>query len=80
MEALEQIPNYVKFLKDILERKKRLGEFETIALTQESSHILQNKIPQKLKDPGSFTIPCSIGIGYNGRALRDLGANINLMM
>ncbi|KAH9752099.1 hypothetical protein KPL71_014560 [Citrus sinensis] len=79
VEALEQMPNYVKFLKDILGRKRRLREFETVALTQESSHMLQSKIPKKMKDPGSFTIPCSIGTRYNGRALCDLGASINLM-
>ena len=32
VEALEQMPNYVKFLKDILTKKIRLGEFETVAL------------------------------------------------
>ncbi|XP_052291835.1 uncharacterized protein LOC127900683 [Citrus sinensis] len=79
VEALEQMPNYVKFLKDILARKRRLGEFKTVALTQESSHMLQSKIPTKLKDLGSFTIPCFIGNMYAGRALCDLGASINLM-
>ncbi|XP_024043234.1 uncharacterized protein LOC112099934 [Citrus clementina] len=79
VEALEQMPNYVKFLKDILVRKRRLGEFETVVLTQESSHMLQSKIPTKVKDPGNFTIPCSIGTRYAGRALCDLGASINLM-
>ncbi|KAH9751689.1 hypothetical protein KPL71_014391 [Citrus sinensis] len=79
VEALEQMPNYVKFLKDILVRKRRLGEFETVALTQESSHMLQNKISAKVKDLGSFTIPCSIGTRYAGRVLCDLGASINLM-
>ncbi|KAH9768947.1 hypothetical protein KPL71_011805 [Citrus sinensis] len=80
VEVLEQMPNYAKFLKDILtKKKKRLGEFETIALTQESSRMLQSKIPQKMKDPGSFTIPCSIGTKYNSKTLCDLGASINLM-
>ncbi|KAH9781214.1 hypothetical protein KPL71_008370 [Citrus sinensis] len=79
VEALDQMSNYVKFLKDILARKRRLGEFETVALTQESSHLLQSKIPTKVKDLGSFTIPCSIGTRYAGRALCDLGASINLM-
>ena len=51
VEALEQMSNYVKFLKDILARKRKLGEFETVALTQECSHMLQSKIPQKLQDP-----------------------------
>ncbi|XP_024033495.1 uncharacterized protein LOC112095621 [Citrus clementina] len=73
------MPNYVKFLQDILARKRRLGEFETVALTQESSHMLQSKIPTKLKDLESFTIPCSIGTRYASRALCDLGASINLM-
>ncbi|KAH9679448.1 hypothetical protein KPL71_026137 [Citrus sinensis] len=39
----------------------------------------ESKIPQKMKDPGSFTIPCSIGTKYSGKALCDLGASINLM-
>ncbi|XP_024046523.1 uncharacterized protein LOC112100888 [Citrus clementina] len=73
------MPNYVKFLKDILARKRRLGEFETVALTQESSHMLQSKIPTKVKDPENFTIPYSIGTRYTGRALCDLGVSINLM-
>ena len=78
VEALEQMPNYVKFLKDILARNRRFGEFKAV-ITQECSYVLQNKIPQKTKDPGSFTIPCSIGTRYNGRALCDLGVSINFM-
>ncbi|KAJ9550857.1 hypothetical protein OSB04_014902 [Centaurea solstitialis] len=79
VEALEQMPNYVKFLKDILSKKRKLNEFETVALTQECSAILTCKIPPKLKDPGSFTIPCSIGGQEVGLALCDLGASINFM-
>ncbi|XP_024032154.1 uncharacterized protein LOC112094726 [Morus notabilis] len=73
------MPSYVKFMKDILLKRRRLGEFETVAMMEESSAILQNKIPPKLKDPGSFTIPCAIGNNYFGKALCDLGASINLM-
>ncbi|KAL5568115.1 hypothetical protein UlMin_024690 [Ulmus minor] len=79
VEALEQMPNYVKFMKDMLMKKKRFGEFETVALTRECSAALQSKLPPKLQDPGSFTIPCSIGGQYCGKALCDLGASINLM-
>ena len=77
--ALEQIPSYVKFMKDILSRKRRLSEFEIVNHTEECSAILQRKLPQKLKDPGSFTIPYKIGNSIFERALCDLGANINLM-
>ncbi|XP_075098008.1 uncharacterized protein LOC142175322 [Nicotiana tabacum] len=34
---------------------------------------------QKLSDPGSFTIPCTIGSYAFAKALCDLGASINLM-
>ncbi|XP_062100876.1 uncharacterized protein LOC133806805 [Humulus lupulus] len=41
--------------------------------------ILKNKIPHKLKDPGSFKIPISIGGREVGKAIYDLGASISLM-
>ena len=78
-DALEQMPSYVKFMKDILSHKRRLADFETVNLTEECSAILQRNLSQKLKNPGSFTIPCSIGIAIFERALYDLGASINLM-
>ena len=48
-DALEQMPSYVKFMKDILSKKIRLSEFETANLTEECSAILQRKLPKKLK-------------------------------
>ena len=78
-DALEQMLSYVKFMKDILSHKKRLSDLETVNLTEECSAILQRKLPQKLKDPSSFTIPCTIGNAIFERALCDLGASINLM-
>ena len=79
IDALEQMRSYVKFMKDILSQKRRLADFETVNLTEECSAILQRKLPQKLEDPGSFTIPCTIGNAIFERALCDLGASINLM-
>lgn len=78
-DALEQMPSYAKFVKDLLTRKRRLEEYETIALTEECSAVLLKKLPPKLKDPGSFAVPCTIGDKYVGKALCDLGASINLM-
>ena len=78
-DALEQMRSYVKFMKDILSQKRRLSDFETVNLTEECSAILQRKLLQKLKDLGSFTIPCTIGNAIFERALCDLGASINLM-
>nr|XP_004499872.1 uncharacterized protein LOC101505881 [Cicer arietinum] len=55
-EALEQMPTYAKFMKDILSKKRKIGG-EIVMLTEECSAILQRKLPPKLKDPGSFSIP-----------------------
>lgn len=73
------MPSYVRFMKDILSNKRRIYDFETVALTKKCSVILLKKLPPKLKDLGSFTIPCSIGNYDFGKALCDLGASINLM-
>ncbi|XP_063948041.1 uncharacterized protein LOC135152139 [Daucus carota subsp. sativus] len=78
-EALEQMPSYAKFMKGILSRKLKLEDLETVALTEECSAVLQQKLPPKLKDPGSFTIPCTIGKLSFDKCLCDLGASINLM-
>ncbi|XP_062085499.1 uncharacterized protein LOC133791592 [Humulus lupulus] len=78
-EALEQMPSYVKFMKEILSRKRKLEDYVTVALTEECSAILYKKLPPKLKDPGSFNIPCSIGGLVDTKALCDLGASVNLM-
>ncbi|MBA0848797.1 hypothetical protein Goshw_007345 [Gossypium schwendimanii] len=37
VEALEQMANYVKFMKDIFSKKKQLSEYEIVALTKECS-------------------------------------------
>ena len=79
-EALEQMPAYAKFMKDILSRRRKLSEeSEPIMLTEEWSAILQRKLPPKLKDHGSFTISVDIEGLAVGKALCDLGASINLM-
>ncbi|KAL5549377.1 hypothetical protein UlMin_004608 [Ulmus minor] len=79
VDMLEQMPKYAKFLKEVLSNKRRLEGNEKVMLTEECSAILQRKLPQKLKDPGSFTIPCTIGDFEFDKVLCDLGASINLM-
>ena len=79
VEALEQMPGHVKFVKDVLSKKRKLGDYEIVTMSEECSVILQNKLPPKLKDPGSFTIPCAIGNAVFERALCDLSVSINLM-
>ncbi|KAF5462721.1 hypothetical protein F2P56_018704 [Juglans regia] len=65
--------------EDILSNKRKLEEYETEMLTEESSTILQKKLPPRLKDPRSFTIPCTIVNFYFDKVLYNLEASINLM-
>ncbi|XP_061344568.1 uncharacterized protein LOC133290496 [Gastrolobium bilobum] len=60
-KAFEKVPNYARFMKDLLSRKRKLRECETINLTEECNAISKKKLPTKVKDPGSFSIPCIIG-------------------
>ncbi|KAM2888404.1 hypothetical protein FF1_012133 [Malus domestica] len=79
LDAIKQVPKYAKFLKELCTNKRRFNDQETVALSEEVSAVLQRKLPPKLKDAGSFTIPCVIGGKEFGKALCDLGASINLM-
>ncbi|KAL0354747.1 UNVERIFIED_CONTAM: Retrovirus-related Pol polyprotein from transposon.6 [Sesamum radiatum] len=79
IDALSQMPSYAKFLKEVISNKRKWENGETVKLNEECSAILQNKLPPKLKDPGSFSIPCTIGDMNFEKALCDLGASINLM-
>ncbi|XP_042008994.1 uncharacterized protein LOC121757532 [Salvia splendens] len=56
IEALQQMPGYVKFLKETVSKKKKWGQYETVNLTKNCSAILQRKLPAKMNDPESFTI------------------------
>ena len=73
------MPLYAKFMKEVLSKKRKIAEEGIVNLTATCSAIIQQKLPAKMKDPGSFTIPCSIGKYEFKKALCDSGASINLM-
>jgi len=68
------MPTYAKFLKEILSKKTKIEEDETVNLTEECSAIILNKLPPKPKDPGSFSIPCVIGSEVVKKAMCDFGS------
>ncbi|XP_070035096.1 uncharacterized protein [Nicotiana tomentosiformis] len=72
VETLEKIPGYAKFMKNLV-TKMRSMNFETIKVTYQVSVIVHSMAP-KLKDPGAFTIPCTIGSAEFAMSLCDLGA------
>ena len=50
-----------------------------MSLTATCSAVIQKSLPVKMKDPDSFTIPCSIGKYEFKESLCDSGSIINLM-
>ncbi|XP_076939471.1 uncharacterized protein LOC143608259 [Bidens hawaiensis] len=73
------MPKYAKFLKDLLSNKRKLEGLSTVCLNEGCSAVVQNKLPEKLADPGHFTIPYLFGSSTESYALANLGASINLM-
>ena len=55
-EALQQIPSYAKFLKELITKKRKHLEEETIEVQGNCSAVLQRSLPPKLQDPGSFLV------------------------
>ncbi|GJZ65543.1 hypothetical protein Tco_0622239 [Tanacetum coccineum] len=60
IEALVQLPKYVKYLKSLLTNKSRLKEACTETMNERCSAVLLNELPLNEKDPRSFTIPCQV--------------------
>ncbi|XP_022003261.1 uncharacterized protein LOC110900699 [Helianthus annuus] len=79
VEVLTQMPKYSKFMRDFLTHKRKTETIQQVTLSEECSAALLNKLPRKKIDPGSFTIPCSIGRSPISNTLADLGARIYLM-
>ncbi|XP_070007320.1 uncharacterized protein [Nicotiana sylvestris] len=77
VEALEQMSNYAKFMKDLVTKKRSIN-CETIKMTHQVSAIVHSMAPN-LEDPDAFTIPCTIRSADFSKALCDLGASIHLM-
>ncbi|XP_019246486.1 PREDICTED: uncharacterized protein LOC109226142 [Nicotiana attenuata] len=51
----------------------------TVTLTQSCSAVVTGPMAQKVSDPGSFIILCTIGSYAFAKAFCDLGSSINLM-
>lgn len=56
VDALEQMPKYVKLMKDIISKKRKFRDHEKILLIEECSAVVQRELQLKQKDRGSFKI------------------------
>nr|GEU78755.1 reverse transcriptase domain-containing protein [Tanacetum cinerariifolium] len=79
VDVLAGMPNYGKFLNELISNKHKIKQIFAAFLSYESLAMIQNKVPPKFEDPESFLIPCNFNITFSCNALADLGASINLM-
>ena len=73
------MPQYAKFMKDILSKRRKITEEGIMSLTTTCIAVILKTLPKKMQDPGSFTIPYKIWDADMGKALCDSRASINLM-
>ncbi|GJY04626.1 reverse transcriptase domain-containing protein [Tanacetum coccineum] len=76
MEAQYGMLNYGKFLKELISNKHKLEQISSAFLSDESSAMIQNKVPPKLGDLGSFLILCNFSKAFPCNALADLAENM----
>ena len=58
LEALKEAPIYLRFLRELLFKKRELKEVSVPPIEEAYCAILQNGSPSKRNDPGSFSVPC----------------------
>ncbi|GKE69971.1 hypothetical protein Tco_1528043, partial [Tanacetum coccineum] len=79
MDALILMPKFASTLKDLIRNKEKLSEMARTSLNEHCSVVILNKLPEKLRDPDKFLIPCDFLGMDECLALDDLGSSINLM-
>ncbi|GKC52743.1 reverse transcriptase domain-containing protein [Tanacetum coccineum] len=78
-DALVEMPKFNKWLSSLLRNKEKLEEIAITTVNAECSAIINNKVPEKLKDLRKFLIPCALQELNKTSALADSGASINLL-
>ncbi|CAM8972351.1 unnamed protein product [Rhodiola kirilowii] len=79
LEAIKQIPRYAKFLKELCTNRRRSARYDQELMSRNVSAVIQRKVPPKCGDPGTYTIPCTIGKIRIENCMLDLGASINVL-
>nr|GEY15282.1 reverse transcriptase domain-containing protein [Tanacetum cinerariifolium] len=78
-DALILMPKFSSTIKSLLTNKEKLIELARTPLNEYCSAVLLKKLPEKLRDPDKFLIPCDFLGMDECLAFTDLDAGINLM-
>nr|GEU89754.1 reverse transcriptase domain-containing protein [Tanacetum cinerariifolium] len=79
VDALILMPKFASTLKALIGNKEKLSEMAQTPLNEHCSAVLLKKLPEKLRDPSKFLIPCDFPSMAECLSLADLSASINLM-
>ncbi|XP_015949430.1 uncharacterized protein LOC107474318 [Arachis duranensis] len=74
-QAIQQVPKYAKFLKDVCTHKDKLGNLNEKPVDDSISSLL----PEKCNDPGPCLVTCLIGWIKFMDCMCDLGAYVSIM-
>nr|GEY95773.1 reverse transcriptase domain-containing protein [Tanacetum cinerariifolium] len=78
-DALILMPKLASTIKSLFTNKEKLLELARTPLNEHCLAVLLKKLPEKLRDPEKFLIPCDFSGMDECLALADPGASINLM-
>ncbi|GKB78306.1 reverse transcriptase domain-containing protein [Tanacetum coccineum] len=78
-DALLHMPKFDLMFKSLLNNKEKLFDLAKTPVNENCLVVILKKLPEKLRDPGKFLIPCDFLELVDCLALADLGASINLM-
>ncbi|CAM8943899.1 unnamed protein product [Rhodiola kirilowii] len=79
LEAIKQILRYAKFLKELCTNRRRGNFVDQELMSRNVSAVIQRAVPPKCGDPGTYTIPCTIGNIRIENCILDLRASINVL-
>nr|GEX56425.1 reverse transcriptase domain-containing protein [Tanacetum cinerariifolium] len=77
--ALLNMPKFALMFKILLNNKEIFLDLATTPVNENCLTVILKKLPEKLRDPSKFLIPCDFPELDECLALADLGASINLM-
>ncbi|GJZ49677.1 reverse transcriptase domain-containing protein [Tanacetum coccineum] len=76
-DALLYMPKFASMFKNLLNNKEKMFDLAKAPVNEYCSVVILKKLPEKLRDPGKFLIPCDFPELVECLALADLGASIN---
>ncbi|XP_038876922.1 uncharacterized protein LOC120069274 [Benincasa hispida] len=79
LNAIQQIPRYAEFLKELCTQKRIGKDKERVVVSKNVLALVKQNMPRKWRDPGIFTLPYIIGNRVIRHAMLDLRASINVM-